>query len=543
MNNQLPKIGIGIDIHESTTWENIKSRTWMYPLIDYDYIPTYAQGGYDVLFTSYNWDLDWDPGCIYTTGCCISMDNFYQYVNPAFDAKYTQYLNELDSEVREGYAHEIQAMLYEDLPSISIVYPRSLFGFKEGLYGIDFLLASLSQFRAENWDDPTDHIIGYSIPEAFNAQNNYRELSHYDKKWMSAVYGSLFKRGQIHHEWEPVIALNYSFTPDQKNFTVVLDSNAKFSDGSPVLAEDVKYSYNLHMTPSVNPDKYGYLVKWFASNDSIEVVDPHTLNFNMTDSFAFPMNLFSFGILDKSSVEPTISTYGYSIFDEEPLSGDVSDILVKSCGPFIIENYTTTEVILVQNPYWSDLNSSSGLQPKLTKLHFNYYEGSNQALDALYTGIIDILDPGFRYFPIDFDFGQIWIEGVLVENLEHQEIAINMKHPYLGTGELTPIGTKEAAKSLRKAISHAIPRDVIIDQIYEGLAFPGVTSVPKGCNVFDETLQPYAYDLDLAVEYMEEAGFDKLWHGTRATPTSSFTISVMLFVLIGLAYLCFKGRR
>lgn len=539
MQDQLPKIGIGIDIHESTTWGNIKPRTWQYPLIDYDYIPTYAQGGYDILFMSYKWNLDWYPGGLYTTGCMSSNENFYQYVNPWFDAKMYQYITEMDSALRKEYAHELQAMLYEDLPAISIVYPRSLFGFNIGLTGIDSLLVSLSKFRAENWDDLVDHVIRYPVPEVFVASNSFRESSHYDKKWMSTVYGSLFQRGQYHHEWEPVIALNYSLSSDIKNYTIVLDPKAKFSDGSPVLAEDVKYTYNLHMTPSVNSEEYSYLSQWLASNDSIEIIDSHTLNFNLTNSFAFSMELLSFGILDKSSVEPSISAYGYSIFDEEPLTGNVSEVLVKSCGPFMIENYTNTDIRLVQNLYWSDLNSSSGFQPKLTDLYFKYYQDQIDVLDDLIAGSVDIYDSVFGVVLLCW----IDVEEILVENLEHQELAINMKHPVFGTGELTPLGTPEAAKFVRKAISHAIPREVIVDQIYEGLAYPGVTSMPKGCIGFDRTLEPYAYDLDLAIEYMEDAGFEIMWTGTGATPTSGFTLSVMLFVLIGLAYLVFTKRR
>ncbi len=543
MQHQLPKIGIGVHLHESTTWGNIADRSWSYPFIDFDYIPTYAEGGYDALFVEHSWDLDWGPGNIFTSGCLASRANFYQYNNPQLDAKIIQYLSEPDSVLRTEYLYEIQEILYEDLPSISLVYPKLLYVFKEGLTGIDLLLLTLSKFRAENWDDPVDHIINYPIPIMLEAQNVYRETSDYDSKWMAAVYGSLFERSQISHEWEPVIATNYSLSSDGKNYTVYLDPNAKFSDGSSVLAEDVKYSYELHMTPLVNSPDYWYLDSNFASNNSIEIVDTHTLNFNLSSLYAFAMDLLSFGILDKSSIEPAISTFGYSIFDENPLSGNVQDILIKSCGPFMLDNYSTTNVELIQNPYWNNLSSSNGLQPKLTDLHFIYYGvGRDSVIADLIAGIIDFYDPGFGIWCYA-EFSYNYLEGGLVGSLKNQELALNMKHPVFGTGELTPVGTPAAAKNVRKAISHAIPRNVIVDQIYEGLAYPGVSPIPKECIGFDQPLEPYAYDLDLAVEYMEDAGFDTIWNGTVSYPTSGFTISVMLFILVGLAYLSFTGRR
>jgi len=534
--DQLPKIGIGIDIHESTTWGNIKPRTWMYPLIIYDYIPTYAQGGYDGLFLGYSWDLDWYPDGLYTTGCMSSQQNYYQYVNPSFDAKMTQYLNEQDGPTRRNYLQELAAMLHDDLPAICIVYPRSLFAVSSGLTGFDGLLLYLSKFRAEYWDDLVDHIIKHAIPEMMIETNTFAKTSFFKNRWMAAVYGSLFKRGQEHHNWEPVIAADYDLSSDGKNHTIYLDTNAKFSDGSPVLAEDVKYTYELHMTPLVKSSKYRYLSTHLASNNSIEIVNSHTLNFNLSSSFAFSMNLLSLGIIDKSDVEPTISSYGYSIFDEEPLTGNVQDVLVKSCGPFMLENYTSNGVKLIPNSYWSDLNASDGFQPHLNELSFVYYDEKDKAISALFSGEIDIFDPDFGIFP-PASFDQFAISRVLIHSLSHQELGLNMKHPVFGTGELTPVGTPEAAKAVRKAISHAIPRDQIVDEIYEGVASPGASIIHNIFLGLFEGLEPYAYDLDLAVEYMEDAGFTECGLGcTPYTPyTTGYTLSLILLSVMGLS--------
>jgi len=538
----LPLIGIGVDIHESTTLDKIAPRTWFYPLIDYDYIPTYAQGGFDAFFAGYSWDLDWDPGSRYSSGCMCSGENYYQYVNPQFDSMLTQYLNEPDQPTRIGYLHWLDFFLYEDLPAICIVYPKSLIAVKDGLTRIDGLLLSLSEFRAEFWDDPTDNIIKFGIPEIMSETNTFAKTSFYNNRWMTAVYGSLFKREPPYHNWEPVIAADYDLSSDGKNYTIYLDTNAKFSDGSPVLAEDIKYTYKLHMTPLVSSSEYSYLSNHFESNNSIEVVNSHTLNFNLTSSFAFSKNLFSLGIIDKSDVEPAISTYGYSIFNEEPLAGNVQDVLVKSCGPFMIENYTFTNVKLVPNPYWNNLTASGGLQPKLTELSFIHYQEKDDAVSALNSGEIDIFDPDFGAFPFPAN-GVFDITEIVVSSLETQEIGFNMKHPIFGTGELTPVGTPDAANYIRKAISHSIPRDQIVDEIYEGLACPGASLMPHGFYYVWDNLEPYSYDLDLAVEYMEDAGFEKFWNGTVSYPTSGFTISVILFTLIGLTYLVFTKRR
>ena len=89
----------------------------------------------------------------------------------------------------------------------------------------------------------------------------------------------------------------------------------------------------------------------------------------------------------------------------------------------------------------------------------------------------------------------------------HQEMSINLRHPVMGTGELTPLGTPEAAKYVRQAISHAVPRQTIVDEILEGLGAPATTAIPDSVIGYDDTLEPYAYDLDLAIDLMESAGY------------------------------------
>ena len=384
MEQQLPKIGIGISFHESTGWGNIGPRTWSYPLLDFDYIPTYAEGGYDILFVGWSWGLDWDPTGLFDIPSLIpNGDNFYQYTNTAYDTKLDEYLTALDPTTRTAAAHDIQAILYADLPSIVLIYPRSLFGFSETVTGIDGLLIASSNHRAEYWDDTDDHIIKYAIPADLKEPNTYVVESFYDMQWMVTVYGNLVKRAQDTHDWEPEIALNFTISDiiDSKiNMTVFLDPDAKFSDGSAVLPSDVVYSYELHMTPAVGSTQYSFLNKWFVDNDSISVVGPDVaggeLLFELTGVYNFATGLLSYPIIDKSYVQPAIGTFGYAIFNEEPLTGDVQDILVRSCGPFMLDDFNAVDSVvkMVPNPYWS------GDAVLLTEWYLTYIAGKDSAM-------------------------------------------------------------------------------------------------------------------------------------------------------------------
>ena len=73
---------------------------------------------------------------------------------------------------------------------------------------------------------------------------------------------------------------------------------------------------------------------------------------------------------------------------------------------------------------------------------------------------------------------------------------------------MCPISSPESGKYIRKAISHLIPRNYIIADIYNGLGSPGVTPYPRGAVGFDESLGPIEYSKNAALYYMGLAGYE-----------------------------------
>jgi ABC-type transport system substrate-binding protein len=155
----------------------------------------------------------------------------------------------------------------------------------------------------------------------------------------------------------------------------------------------------------------------------------------------------------------------------------------------------------------------------LDKISFKFYGSKEGALAALASGEISMVDS--QYYP---QLEELEIPGTtysLTRDPGVKEIAINMYHPYVGTGELCPIASTESAKHIRKAISHMVPRELIISDILDGLGAPGVTACPNTAIGFNETLEPYAYDENLARYHMAQAGYD-----LEYTPPSNGTTTV-----------------
>ncbi len=548
--DELSKIGIEVTNHVLGYGE-IGPRTWAYPFLDYNYIPVYEDGGFDGVFIGHYNPIDLDVTGMYeTSGFPPSGDNYYQYSNPTYDSLLTQYQAEQNPTQRSNLAKQLQAILYEDLPAISLYYNKTLMAKTNTVSGIDEFLLYHASHRAENWDD-NDHILKYAMngftgPPPSNYFSIFRDEYHFSKLWMQPIYGALFQRNAVTHFWEPVIASGYSISSDKLSITVDIDPNAKFSDGNDVLAEDVKYTYELLISSTVGSPQYWDLKNWFGSNDSFEILGPKSIKFTTTSVHNFPLSLLSYGIIDKSIVEPALTTYGLSLFDEVPLTGNVQDILLRSCGPFKLDIYDQFgfAVKLVPNIYWSDLAASGGVDAKLNELYFAGAFGKETALNELIIGTFDVMDSFYLYPPLNkTDLqGLSGISGVEIITNYQTELSINLKHPILGTGDLTPNGTIEAAKNVRKAISHSIPRVDFIDNYFDGIGSPGVTPIPEGCLGFDTSLSPYEYNLTLAEFYMKKSGYGV--EETTDTKKSAFNgFSIFLITFLGISYLLFINNK
>ena len=205
---------------------------------------------------------------------------------------------------------------------------------------------------------------------------------------------------------------------------------------------------------------------------------------------------------------------------------------------------TTETAILLPNPYWNNLTASGGNNAKLKELQIKRVSSWEDNLVQLKLGEIDLIEHHYflendgygQFFDISYLDGLDGIRCELVPMRWHHELGINLMHPVLGTGELTPEGTTEAALKVRKAISHAIPRQSIIDNLFLGSATPAATPVSEANPDFDSSLTPYAYDLELAKEYLELVGY-------KIGKASFNGIALMIFGLLSLAAITLLKRK
>ena len=505
MISQLPKIGIGVEVLDVTGWAQISPRTWNYPG-PYP-IPSYSEGGFDILFLGWGRRLDVDFTGIYDSASIVpNGDNFYQYNRSYMDEAIYQMTNSFDIESRIYWSKKIQEYLYEDIPSATLYYPLVLFpmdtNFDQDSW--DGVLWNSARQDMSGWDIPGQTEFRYAIRFGFEDFNPYYISQYYRDHWSSQIYGGLVERTAetpYNRSYGPY-ACNSVNTTDGLTYQVQLNPNLKFADGTKCNASDIKYTYELLINPDFHPYDYDDYSR-YLTNESVIINSEFDLTITFNESFAFQDQNLAFDILPKHIWEGILPEDHREQAKTWALNNTM-DSNIMGIGPYYLEDYDETNQIihLKRNTFFNDW---TGITPNFEDIYFEFWSYKEGALAALAAGDIDMVDSDYRTQIVEVP---AVTKYELVVEQALREMAFNTLHPIIGTGELCPISSPESGKNIRKAISHLIPRVDFIDYEYDGLGSPGITAFPKGAIGFDESLEMFEYSTNLALHYMKLAGYD-----------------------------------
>lgn len=259
----------------------------------------------------------------------------------------------------------------------------------------------------------------------------------------------------------PQLAERFELSPDGKVYTFHLRT-ARFHDGSPFTADDVKFSYDRAMDPKTVPANPH--VDYWAPVQSVDVVDPHTVKVTLkqfSDGFLFHMGQGSAAIVSRTThlVSPT------------PPATNLATAPVGT-GPFKFESWNRgASLTLVRNDdYW-------GSKALFQKVVFKYITDPNAMNNALLAGDIDVVSgvtgpEQLGSFANNASFK-------VLEGRPTGKIMVAMNNAAGPTKDVR----------VRQAISYAIDRRAFIDGIQQGHA------VAIGSHAVPNNSEPYYVDL------------------------------------------------
>jgi len=495
---------------------------------------SYGEGGFDIAFIGNAWGVDPDP---YVAADSSQFppagQNWWLWNNSESDRLCRLIQSTPDTTQRLQYVKDWQKVCYDEQPSCCILYTQEQVAFDPTvLEGAPFQTYHYPAWsRAKNWvlnPNTTETSIIFALPSNVPDMglNPLLSTSYYDYTVFDNVFDTLAERqDMINFKMIPSLATSWDVASDQMTWTVHLRQGVTWQDGVPFTADDVKFTFDMFMNDDLAAPTGSFIKGILGGPDNVQIIDANTVVFKLPKVYSyFVENILGGGnyIVPKhvlENVPPSQwKTHAFSTASGSYTVGSYTAYGPIGTGPYVysgLDPKTYSSQLTKYDNYWNKAALEANGTYKIQKLYFQFIDGTDAALAALKSGAVDVLDSQYYLGSKLADLQDPWGEYVSYDAFGTQEMGFNMQHPILGTGVDTPLGkldpsrAAEAARYVRQAISHLIPRQTIIDTLMDGRASPGVTSpVTRVTAGFDTTLEPYSYDVTLAKSLLAAAGYD-----------------------------------
>ncbi|WP_322012823.1 extracellular solute-binding protein [Paraburkholderia sp. J12] len=238
----------------------------------------------------------------------------------------------------------------------------------------------------------------YADPDAPNTGTltfpNYNQLQSYDSlnpfllrgapapDIQNLMFDTLMQRSwdELASEY-PLIADDVEVAPDLSSATFHINPAARFSNGDPVTAADVKYSFDILKSQQASP----------MFNSQFSVLKSATVIDRMTVRFDFNRNERDAPLI--AGDLPVFSPkWGMRADGTRPSFDQISDVPPIASGPYLIEQRKNDkEIIYRRNPnYWAaNLPSRRGMF-RFSRITFLLYADIYTTLEAFKAGDVDL---------------------------------------------------------------------------------------------------------------------------------------------------------
>jgi peptide/nickel transport system substrate-binding protein len=311
---------------------------------------------------------------------------------------------------------------------------------------------------------------------------------------------------------EPELAESWQMAPDGMSVTFKLRRGAKFHDGTPVTAKDVKWSFDRAVTVGGFPT-FQMAAGSLEKPDQFEVVDEHTFRVKFIRKDKLSMNdiavpvpcIFNSELVKKNAT--AADPWGLAWTRNNTAGG----------GAYKVEAFRPgQEIIYVRYDDWK-----SGPAPKLRRIVQRDVPNAGNRRALLLKGDIDIT---FDLPPKDFS--ELSKEGAAVKV---SSMPIENAMVYLGMNTTKPPFDNP---KVRQAVAYALPYDKMFDNALYGRAAKLYGSSSPVKNIAWPQPTSYTTDIPKAKALMAEAGLGAGFETTLSFDLGGATIGEPMSILI-----------
>ncbi len=432
----------------------------------------------------------------------------------------------MDENKNAGYEYN------DSVATVETTMKKARFQILTLILGIVVAVISVIGFQYIEKTKNIDYIDGNILRIAQSATPTTGNIWKNDSFIGQLTWASLFETDAGFSEVNPCLAESIQVSSDGLTYTIVLKDGLKWSDGTALTVDDVKFSIESFMlcnaASALNlmlSGAFNIIVgaeEWVehgveswenGGTHSLEglSVDGNTIYIELTTPYSsFPMAMTQFVPLPKHALEdinPSTLMDGLEFF-ADPVSS----------GMFEVEKINVDGGLeLVHNPHYYDTHSEIErviLYKDYQTMHIDYYTTSNYTEMVSYRNIagyqefdVDVL--GYRYFVVNVAAGYEQPEMVPELDENGEEVIDSDGNPVLVQVEVEYGEDREEnypmqSLALRQAISLAIDRETFLKEVYFNSG--RCDFAQTGSEEYQSFIQ--TYDTNRAKQLLAESGYD-----------------------------------
>ncbi|MFR1672394.1 MAG: ABC transporter substrate-binding protein [Candidatus Gastranaerophilaceae bacterium] len=350
-------------------------------------------------------------------------------------------------------------------------------------------------------------------PKTFNPFNTKDNIS---SQMSEIMYDGLVTTNPVTGETIPKLAK--SFEVKGNDYIVHLRKGVKWSDGKPITADDVFFTWQNIIFDGFGNTSIRDSVVVDGKLPTVKKIDDYTVKFTTPKPFAPFLRLLASPIAPKHIFEPAVKK-GKAYFDTFQSTNIKPETLVTS-GAFRLKEYVPAQrVVYERNPNYYVINEDGKKLPYLDKLVYLIVGDVNNEVLKFEGGELDVISlqganvarfkemekhSDFTVYNIGPDTGTMFL-------------TINLNNRKNDDGKFYVNPKKQlwfSDLNFRKACDYAIDRKNMVLNVANGLGAPLFTAESLNSIFLNKNLKPYEKDLEKSKELLRKSGFywDKKGH-------------------------------
>lgn len=314
----------------------------------------------------------------------------------------------------------------------------------------------------------------------------------------------------------PRLAKSIQLSDDKKTYTITLRKGLKWSDGHPLTADDVEFTFGTIIKKGYGNSSVRDTLSVYGQYPQVKKIDNLTVQFVTQKPFAPFIGMLANAPVAPKHVLEAVTKRPMNEFNTFwDVNCDPKTMVVS--GPFKLLRYLPAQrVELERNNQYGMVDRKGTRLPYLNKFVIAIVPDQNTQILKFYGEELDFLDiktvrgfdaalmkqrestGNFRMYNLGPDDGTVFV----MFNMSRR-ISPKTKKPYVN-----PIKQKWFNDPhFRQAVSHAISRKRLVDNIMRGVGLQLYTAQSPASLYFNRSLKPFPQDLNYSRELLKRGGY------------------------------------